>query len=230
LTVNWIAKMMSRLSSSAVSLKIELAKVGEKLVHLPSSTEEIIKSHVETENILSRLPQSAPISMIKPLCRIIKALIAEELVRHSNMVVKISVACCICDIMRIMAPDTPYDDNQIKEFFELVVTVFEKVSSSDEGYTKMIKLLSKNDVSFLFALLIEHNVTAFVLKHYMRSLFSFFWFLISNSSAVVSKMEKIMTMIIKGSKELPHELVNLLAMNEKIKNEEEMSSLKNNTE
>nr|GEW27914.1 zinc finger, CCHC-type [Tanacetum cinerariifolium] len=30
------------------------------------------------------------------------------------MVVQISVACCICDIMRIMAPDTPYDDNQMK--------------------------------------------------------------------------------------------------------------------
>ncbi|GJR29890.1 phospholipase-like protein [Tanacetum coccineum] len=60
------------------------------------------------------LPQSASISMIKPLNPIIKALIAEDLVRHSNMAVKISVACCICEIMRIMAPDSPYDDNQMK--------------------------------------------------------------------------------------------------------------------
>nr|GEX61791.1 hypothetical protein [Tanacetum cinerariifolium] len=53
----------------------------------------------------------------------------------------------------------------------------------------------------------------------MLSLFFLLLFLISNSSAVVSKMEKIITMIIKESKELPRELVNLLAMNGKIKNE-----------
>nr|GFC10264.1 hypothetical protein [Tanacetum cinerariifolium] len=63
------------------------------------------------------------------------------------------------------------------EFIELVVTVFEKASSSDEGYTKMIKVL--------------------------KTLSS----------------EKIMTVIIKEIKELPRELVNLLAMNGKIKNE-----------
>ncbi|PWA36247.1 hypothetical protein CTI12_AA601810 [Artemisia annua] len=105
--------MASRFSSSSVSLEIKLTKVGEKLLHLPSSTEEIIQCLV--------------------------ALIAEDLVRHSNMVVKMFVAYCICEIMRIMALDTPYDNNQMK-FFEL--TAFEKVSSSSgECYTKMIKVL-----------------------------------------------------------------------------------------
>ncbi|PWA46039.1 phospholipase-like protein [Artemisia annua] len=137
--------MESRLSSSSVSLEIELTKVGEELLRRPYSTKEIIKSLVETENILSRLPQSASISMIKPLHLIIKALFAEDLVRHSNMVVKIkiSVTCCICEIMRIMEPDTPFNDNQMKVFFELVVTAFEKVSSSSgECHTKMIKIAS----------------------------------------------------------------------------------------
>ncbi|GKE63905.1 probable sugar phosphate/phosphate translocator, partial [Tanacetum coccineum] len=46
LTVNWIAKMTSRLSSSTVTLETKLTKVGEKLVHLSSSTKEIIKSLV----------------------------------------------------------------------------------------------------------------------------------------------------------------------------------------
>nr|GEY75546.1 phospholipase-like protein [Tanacetum cinerariifolium] len=215
LTVNWIAKMTSRLSRSAVSLEIELTKVGEKLVHLPSSTEEIIKSLEPTEDILSKLPQSASISMIKPLRPIIKALIAEDLVRHSNIIVKIYVACCICEIMRIMAPDTPYDDSQMKEFFGLVVTVFEKVSSSDKGYTKMIKVL-KALSSGKFVVMMCHLQLDGLIERLFR------WFLKaadSNSPAVVSKMEKIMTMIIKESKELPRELVNLLAMNGKIKNE-----------
>ncbi|GJY01076.1 putative transposase-associated domain-containing protein [Tanacetum coccineum] len=107
LTVNWIAKMTLRLSSSAISLETELTKVREKLVHLPSSTEEIIKSLVL--------------------------------------------------------------DGIIKRLFRRFLKVAE--------------------------------------------------FLSANSSGVVSKIEKIMTMVIKESKELPLELVNLPAINGKIKNE-----------
>ncbi|GKC88955.1 phospholipase-like protein [Tanacetum coccineum] len=191
--------MASRLSSSAVSLEIELTKVGEKLVHLPSSTEEIIKSLVPTENILSMLPQSASISMIKPLNPIIKALIAEDLVRHSNMAVKISVACCICDVGD-------------QEFFELVVTVFEKVSSSDEGYTKMIKVLKALSSGKFVVMMCHLQLDGLIVRLFRRFLTA----TDSNSSAVVSKMEKIMTMIIKESKE---RLVNLLAMSGKSKNE-----------
>ncbi|GJR36591.1 phospholipase-like protein [Tanacetum coccineum] len=212
--------MTSRLSSSAVSLEIELTQVGEKLVHLPSSTEEIIKSLVVSfpfspYSFIFKLPQSASISMIKPLHPIIKALIAEDLVRHSNIIVKISVACCICEIMRIMALDTPYDDNQMKEFFELVVTVLEKVSSSDEGYTKMIKVLKALSGGKLVVMMCHLQLDGLIERLFRRFLKA----ADSNSSAVVSKMEKIMTMIIKESKELPRELVNLLAINGKIKNE-----------
>ncbi|GJW86007.1 phospholipase-like protein [Tanacetum coccineum] len=162
--------MTSRLSSSAVSLEIELTKVEEKLVHLPSSTEEIIKSLV--------------------------ALIAEDLVRHSNMAVKISVACCICEIMRIMAPDSPYDDNQMKEFFELVVTVFEKVSSSDEGYTKMIKVLKALSSGKFVVMMCHLQLDGLIVRLFKRFL---------------TATEKV--------RKLPRELVNLLAMNGKSKNE-----------
>ncbi|PWA49702.1 phospholipase-like protein [Artemisia annua] len=218
--------MASRLSSSSVSLEIKLTKVGEKLLHLPSSPEEIIECLVRTEDILSRLPQSASISMIKPLNPVIKALIAEDLVRHSNIVVKISVAYCICEIMRIMALDTPYDDNQMKvwfclscgeffeynEFFELVVTAFEKVSSSSGGcYTKMIKVLKAFSSGKFVVMMCDLQLEGLIVRLFKR----FLTVADSSSSAVVSKMEKIMTMIIKESKELPRELVNLLAINGK---------------
>ncbi|PWA84377.1 phospholipase-like protein [Artemisia annua] len=204
--------MASRFSSSSVSLEIKLTKVGEKLLHLPSSTEEIIECLVRTEDILSRLPQSASISMTKPLNPVIEALIAEDLVRHSNMVVKISVAYCICEIMRIMALDTPYDDNQMKEFFELVVTAFEKVSSSSGGcYTKMIKVLKAFSSGKFVVMMCDLQLEGLVVRLFKR----FLTVADSSSSAVVSKMEKIMTVIIKESKELPRELVNLLAINGK---------------
>jgi hypothetical protein len=43
-----------------------------------------------------------------------KALISIELLRHSEMDVKVSVASCITEITRITAPDAPYDDDQMK--------------------------------------------------------------------------------------------------------------------
>lgn len=42
------------------------------------------------------------------------ALISNELLRHSEMDVKVSVVCCITEITRITAPDAPYDDDQMK--------------------------------------------------------------------------------------------------------------------
>ena len=46
-----------------------------------------------------------------------KALVAEQLLRHSDPDVKVSVASCISEITRITAPDAPYDDDQMKVFY-----------------------------------------------------------------------------------------------------------------
>lgn len=43
-----------------------------------------------------------------------KALITNELLRHADIDVKVSVASCITEIMRITAPDAPYNDEQMK--------------------------------------------------------------------------------------------------------------------
>lgn len=44
----------------------------------------------------------------------LKALIAEKLIKHSDVDVKVAVAACISEITRITAPDAPYDDDQMK--------------------------------------------------------------------------------------------------------------------
>ncbi|RYR49910.1 hypothetical protein Ahy_A07g036437 [Arachis hypogaea] len=43
-----------------------------------------------------------------------KALISDELLRHTDEDVKISVTSCIAEITRITAPDTPYNNEQMK--------------------------------------------------------------------------------------------------------------------
>ena len=58
------------------------------------------------------------------------------------MDVKISTISCITKITRITAPDAPYDDEKIKEIFQLTVAVFENLSHvSGYYYMKAVSIL-----------------------------------------------------------------------------------------
>lgn len=45
---------------------------------------------------------------------IAEALIAKKVARHPDLNVNLSVVYCICEILRIMSPDTPYTKKQFK--------------------------------------------------------------------------------------------------------------------
>jgi hypothetical protein len=63
---------------------------------------------------LSRVEQ-APTPYIKAaLSPSLKALIADKLIKHSNVDVKVALASCFNEITRIAAPEMPYNDPQMK--------------------------------------------------------------------------------------------------------------------
>ncbi|PWA91427.1 phospholipase-like protein [Artemisia annua] len=96
-----------------------LTEAGKKLLHLPSSSGDIINALLQVEQILSSVKQPPSKSMIKALHPISNALIARELLRHPDINVNISVECCICQILRIMVPDPPYKHKQIKNLHRI---------------------------------------------------------------------------------------------------------------
>lgn len=69
-----------------------------------------------------------PSSMQNALSPLMKALVATRLFEHSNVDVKVYVAACISQIMRITAPDAPYDDEKMKVYVRscLVVLSFKE--------------------------------------------------------------------------------------------------------
>nr|GEV23097.1 phospholipase-like protein [Tanacetum cinerariifolium] len=109
---------------------------------------------------------------------------------HPDVDVNISVACCICDVLTIM---TPYNHEQTKEFFQLVVVTFEKLTSTRGGcYTKMMKVLETlSSVQFMELMSECLHLDGLIVRLFKQ----FISVADSNSSAVVSKMEQIMTMI-----------------------------------
>jgi hypothetical protein len=44
----------------------------------------------------------------------LKALFSDKLIKHSDVDVKVALASCLSEIIRITAPDAPYDDPQMK--------------------------------------------------------------------------------------------------------------------
>ncbi|GJZ30067.1 phospholipase-like protein [Tanacetum coccineum] len=159
------------------------------------------------EKVLTSVQRPPSNAMAKVLHPIIQALKAEKLVKHPDVNVKISVVCCICEIIRIMAPNVPFSRENMKEFFEVLVTSFEKQSSAAGGYRgKMTNVLKIFRKARLPVMMLDVHVEGLVDRLFKQFLTS----AESNTSATLLKMEKIMTMIIDESKELSLDLEALI--------------------
>ncbi|XP_071729395.1 sister chromatid cohesion protein PDS5 homolog D-like [Rutidosis leptorrhynchoides] len=188
-------------NEQGLELQVKLMNAGKKLLILPSSNAELLTILVQTEHILSAVKQSPSLSMIQSMHPLIEVLIAKKTLRHPDLDVNISVAHCISEIMRIMAPENPYNNEQMKDFFELVVTTFETLNTASGGcYTKMTKVLkifSKYRLP-LFMLDLDLEGQGLIVRLFKQ----FLTVADCNTSVIVHEMEKIMTMIIEESEGL----------------------------
>ncbi|KAI7746849.1 hypothetical protein M8C21_016306, partial [Ambrosia artemisiifolia] len=197
--------------SSFKELEKELMKAGKKLSSLPSSTQDIHNLLTTLKQILSKVEQTPLESMNNALHPMTEALIAKQLLKHPDLNVNISVACCCCEMLRICAPDTPYNDEQLKDIFEMVVTTFETLSSASDGcFTEMVEVLDIFRSVKLHVLILDLDSEAYAYGLFVRLFKQFLTVADSNSSAIVLKMEEIMTMIIDEADELKLQLVDFL--------------------
>ncbi|KAF8021641.1 hypothetical protein BT93_G1937 [Corymbia citriodora subsp. variegata] len=76
------------------------------------------------------------------LLPIMKGLIAEALFKHCNEYVRVTVASCLSEILRITSPVQPYNDYQMKAIFQLIVEALSKLSQpSTRCYEKALCIL-----------------------------------------------------------------------------------------
>ncbi|KAL0330580.1 UNVERIFIED_CONTAM: Sister chromatid cohesion protein PDS5 [Sesamum radiatum] len=123
-------------------LEERLTAAGNSLLQPPSSLDELLPLLDQIEEFLSKVEQSPAKSMQAALSPLMKALVAEELVKHPNVDVKVGVASCISEITRITAPDAPYDDDKMKDVFQLIVSSFENLAdTSSRSHEKRATIL-----------------------------------------------------------------------------------------
>ncbi|KAK9683694.1 hypothetical protein RND81_10G158600 [Saponaria officinalis] len=190
---------------SEKELEKRLLDAGNKLLSPPSSVAELLNSLDVVENLLSGVEQSPTESMKEALVPSTKALITDELLRHTDADVKVTVASCISEITRITAPEAPYADDEMKEVFQLIVSSFEKLDEkSSRSYAKRISILEtvakvRSCVVMLDLQCSELIVEMF--RHFLRTIRD------DHHEGVFSSMETVMALVVEESEDISVDLL-----------------------
>ncbi|XP_048139483.1 sister chromatid cohesion protein PDS5 homolog C-like isoform X2 [Rhodamnia argentea] len=142
------------------------------------------------------------------LLPLMKALIANSLLTHSVEGVRVSVTYCLTEIMRISAPLEPFNDDQMKVIFELIVEAFSKLSqASTQYYEKVLSILETVARVKACLLMLDLQCNALVVR-----MFHSFWAFIRSDPAddILWAVEQIMTDILSKSEDISLGLLNPL--------------------
>ncbi|KAL1315287.1 hypothetical protein HN51_042061 [Arachis hypogaea] len=206
------------MASAERQLEEQLREAGNKLLDPPSSVDELLPLLDQVENCLSRVEQSPSQSTQNALSPALKALIADKLFKHSDVDVKVAVASCISEITRITAPDAPYDDDQMKEVFQLIVSSFESLHDmASRSYTKRTSILETVAKVRSCVVMLDLECDTLIVemfKHFLKAVRE------EHPENVFSSMETIMTLVIEESEDIPLELLSPILGSVKKDNEE----------
>ncbi|XP_027902902.1 nucleolar protein dao-5-like [Vigna unguiculata] len=206
------------MASADKQLKEQLLEAGNKLADPPSSVEELLSLLEQVESCLSRVEQSPTDSMQNALSPSLKAMVGDQLLRHSDNDVKVAVASCISEITRISAPDAPYDDDQMKEVFHLIVSSFENLHDKlSRSYAKRISILETVAKVRSCVVMLDLECDALIsdmFQHFLKGVRE------HHPENVVLSMETIMTVVIEESEDISLALLSPLLDSVKKDNEE----------
>ncbi|XP_024004663.1 altered inheritance of mitochondria protein 21 isoform X2 [Eutrema salsugineum] len=193
------------MSDSDKELEKQILEAREKLIDPPSSVDELLSLLDKLFLSLSEVEQSPPDSMQNALSPLMKALVAGKLFKHSDVDVKVAVAACISEITRITAPDAPYDDDQMREVFKLIVSSFENlVDNSSRSYSKRTSILETVAKVRSCVVMLDLECDALLIEMFQNFLKAV---RDHHSGNVFSSMENIMTLVLEESEDIPPEML-----------------------
>ncbi|GFZ08299.1 hypothetical protein Acr_20g0001070 [Actinidia rufa] len=206
------------MASANVELEKQLVEAGNGLLQPPSSVDELFYLLDKVENLLSRVEQSPSKSMQAALSPSMNALVRDELLRHPDVDVKVAVASCISEITRITAPDAPYDDDQMKDIFQLIVSSFENLSDkSSKSYGKRAMILETVAKVRSCVVMLDLECDGLIVEmfqHFLKDIRDY------HPDNVFSSMETIMTLVLEESEDISMELISPILASVKRDNQE----------
>ncbi|KAL5071500.1 hypothetical protein RYX36_022387 [Vicia faba] len=195
-----------------------LLEAGQNLLDPPSSIDELITLLDKIESCLSKVEQSPSESMHNALSPALKALIADKLLKHSDVDVKVALASCFSEITRITAPEAPYDDDQMKEVFRLIVSSFENLhDKSSRWHLKRTLILETVAKVRSCVVMLDLECDALILEmfqHFLKTIRE------HHPDNVFSSMETIMVLCLEESEDISLDLLSPILESVKKDNEE----------
>lgn len=110
------------MTKSSVYSESHLGKISRKAELVPRLRE----LHQELAD-LSQDPSERP----KELNIIAAQLVSDRIIRHADREVRLLSSCCICDILRVYAPEAPYNEEELVKIFEVLSTMLRLLGSYD---------------------------------------------------------------------------------------------------
>ncbi|KAK1263732.1 hypothetical protein QJS04_geneDACA022342 [Acorus gramineus] len=117
-----------------------LSEAAEELSRPRLNKDSILKSLKKTASSLSELKQCESLKpTLEPL---INSLVQNNLLQHKDKEVRLLVAACISEILRILAPDPPFSDGTLRDIFKLIISIFADLSDTASPYfARRVKIL-----------------------------------------------------------------------------------------
>ncbi|GER35304.1 sister chromatid cohesion protein PDS5-like protein [Striga asiatica] len=181
-------------------LEERLTAAGNSLLQPPSSVFELLSLLDQIEELLSKVEQSPAQSMQTALSPLTKALIMEELVKHS--------------------------DEDVKDVFQLIVSPFENLSeTSSRSYRKRASILETvaKVRSCLIMLDLEcDQMINEMFQHFLKAIRDY------HPQLIFASMESIMTLVLEESEDISPDLLNPILATLKKNNEVDLLGLLKN--
>ncbi|PIA45788.1 hypothetical protein AQUCO_01600199v1 [Aquilegia coerulea] len=182
-------------------LEEQVLEAGNILLKVPADVDELLALLDKVEGLLSKVEQSPIKSMQNALSPTMNALVSSELLMHEDTNVKVAVAACVSEITRITAPEAPYNDEQMKKIFQVIVSSFERLWDNEcRSYEKRVSILETVAKVRSCVVMLDLECDGLILQMFQ-------YFLKAIRENVFTSMETIMSLVLEESEEISPSLL-----------------------
>ncbi|XP_048594118.1 sister chromatid cohesion protein PDS5 homolog E-like isoform X2 [Brassica napus] len=187
-----------------------LLQAGKDLLRPYYSTDSIFDLLNKVESLLLAVEQDPIAEVRNALKPSMQALVSADLLRHPDSDVRVYVVFCLTEIMRITAPEAPYNDDQMKEVFEVTVEAFGKLAdASCESYKKAEAVLDTVAKVRSSLVMLDLECDELILEMF-RQFLKIIRLSPDCPQTVLVSMETIMVTVIDESEEVSMDLLAIL--------------------
>ncbi|WCJ24862.1 hypothetical protein M5689_006789 [Euphorbia peplus] len=149
-----------------------LEAVGNALLSLPLDTTELLFPLLsDLENCLTGLDQSPPKCLQTSINLAMNSLTSKQLLHNEDANVKVSVALCVTEILRITAPVPACDDERMKDLLALIVSEFDNLADiSSSYYPKRVSILEHFARVRLWIIMLDLNCDSLIIQMFKNFL------------------------------------------------------------